>query len=559
MGVKSWGGLALAVALAWTGYVAIFIAPGRPPAPGVETTNWLAARSIALDADLRYTDEDGRRYRERFGASPSDLRTDRDGETLNAPPLASRAWAAAYRIGAERGPHALNWLLFASAILLATWILAPSFGSDAPAWVALFAFGSIAFDAVFRLLPELSALLAVVVAAALVWRPAGRARHLSPAPAPDGDPPKLPDQIYSGDAFGSAARSALWRWPLAGLALGAAALRSPTYLLLALPMAMDLPRRRRGLGGALMALGLALPIAFVGAVSGSTWEPPSAIFTPALLGWNALYLLVGRSAGVLVYFLPLLAILGFSRRLSGDSEGRRLLPFAVLAAAFLQLLLYPFDWTGDRSTLGNPWFLPLYAALWFAIDGRATRRSIPLVALAALPALLPFWVSPAARDPRPPASVRAILETAVSALPFETTLREIPGAQVVRRSGVRLRSLDPSIGGAGGQFLWQGSRSATLIVESDRSLESIRLELSENAPSQVGVGGGVAGDTIFRPSGGVALDVALSGPARRHPLWWSREAVSIYFVRLAIPEVPPAPIRVDLAAAKPSAADVEAP
>lgn len=111
MALKNLGGLALVTALACTGYVAVVVAPAGPPAPGAETTNWVAARSLALDGDLRFTDEDARRYRERFGGAPAGLRTERDGETLDAPPLASRAWAAAFRVGSERGPYALNWLL----------------------------------------------------------------------------------------------------------------------------------------------------------------------------------------------------------------------------------------------------------------------------------------------------------------------------------------------------------------------------------------------------------------------------------------------------------------
>ncbi|MEZ5314304.1 MAG: hypothetical protein R2862_12020, partial [Thermoanaerobaculia bacterium] len=479
--------------------------------------------------------------------APQSPRTSRDGGSFDAPPLATRAWAAAFRIAGARGPYALDWLLFAAALLLAVRALAPTVGAATPAWVALFAFGSVTFDSVFRLSPELPVLFAVVVAASLVWWKEIPQPLPLPAPEPDGDEGERvrpPDQIYGGEPGERPLAESIWRWPLGGLALGAAAVHSPVYLVLAWPMALELPRRRRGLVALLFAIALALPVAFVAVAAEAPWQAPSGVFTPSLLGWNLLYALVGRSAGLLVHFLPVIALFGFSTRLGDGTGGRRFLPLAVIAAVVLQLLLYPFDWTGDRAVFGNPWFVPLYGALWFALDVRARARAIPWLALPAAALLLSFWTPPASVQPRAPQWAERLLRPLEGSLPVETTLRSIPGAREIRRAGARFVTLDPALGKVADQFLWQGARQATLWIAADRELSSERFELSENAPSQVDVGGGVSGSTTFRPSGGV-VDVALTRPARRHPLWWSRDPASIYVVRLTPFPAPPAPIRID--------------
>ena len=530
MGLKTAGRLLLVLLLSATGWVAVTAAPGRAPAPGAETTLWLAAHSLAADHDLLFVDADAARFRAVFAAAPLGVRTEARSDRLAAPYFAARLWSWALALGGERGPFLLNALALALAAVAGSRALRVALGGAAPLWVSLFLFGSVAFTYVFRWQSELLVFAAVVLAGTLVW---GRD---APTVVDRGS-----DQIYGGDL---AAHTALWPWPLAGLLIGAAAVRHPAYALLAFPMFLDLPRSPSA-GGKLRAgvpfsLALLLPIGWVLAAHGSPWESPATFFDGALLGWNALYFVAGRNSGVLVGFLPVIALL-FSPRQAG---GRRWLPVVVLAAAVAQLLSSPFDWAGDLSAVGNPWFLPLYGALWFCAGPTLRLRGAGLVALASLPFVAPFWFAPLADGTRAPAAVAGFTSQVREWLPFETSLRELPGSVEIARAGVRLRGTGPSIQPVAGRLAWlaepqgEGSRArrAAILVESDRPLSSVRLDFGANAPATLAVDGGTAGSTTFRPTGEVAFDVTLGRPARRHPLWWSRTPVSIYFLGLELPE-----------------------
>ena len=521
MGLKSASWLLLALLLAATTWLAATAARERMPAPGGETTNWLAAHSLALDRDELFVDADTARFRAAFGETPRGVRTDPHGGRLEAPYLATRVWSLALVVAGESGPFLVNALALVLAAVAGSWALRASLGAAAPLWIALFFFGSVAFTSVFRWQSELLVFAAVVIAGALVW---GR------------EPPAIldrgADQIYGGDVE---KRPALWGWPIAGLLVGAAGVRHPAYALIAIPMLFDLPptgkRGSRVWAGALFAVPLLLPIGFVVAAQGAPWEAPAAFFHPALLGWNALYLAIGRHAGLVVGFLPLLALL-LSPLKPG---GRRYLPLVVAVAAFAQLLMAPFDWAGDLSAVGNPWFLPLYGALLFCAGSGLHLRAALLVALAVAPFLAPFWIAPLADGTRAPAALEPLTSRLRERLPFETSLRDLPGSAELARAGVRLRGTGPTLRPAGGRLALDASR-AVVLVESDRSLASVRLDFSANAPAALAVEGGSTGTTTFRPSGEVAFDISLGKPQRRHPLWWSRAPVAIYFLRLELPE-----------------------
>ena len=521
MGLKGASRLLLALLLAATTWLAATAAPRRAPAPGAETTNWLAAHSLAVDHDELFVDADAARFRSAFGATPRGVRTDPHGGRLEAPYFATRLWSRALGLAGERGPFLLHALALILAAVAGSWALRAPLGAAAPLWIALFLFGSVAFTSVFRWQSELLVFAAVVVAGALVW---GRE---SPALLEHGA-----DQIYGGDLE---RREALWPWPIAGLLVGAAAVRHPAYALIAIPMLFDLPRPGRSGGrvgaGALFVLPLLLPVAFVVVVQGAPWEAPATFFHPALLGWNALYLAIGRHAGLVVGFLPLVALL-LSPRKSG---GRRYLPLVVAVAAIGQLLMAPFDWAGDPSAVGNPWFLPLYGALLFCAGSALHLRLALLVALAVVPVLAPFWIAPLSDGTRPPAALAIFTSRLREQLPFETSLRELPGSAELVRAGVRLRGTGASVRASGGRLALDAPQ-AGVLVESDRALASVRLDFSANAPATLAVEGGTTGSTTFRPSGEVAFDIELGKPDRRHPLWWSRAPVSIHFLRLALPE-----------------------
>lgn len=534
MGVKGGGPAALAgwlllfLLLGATAWLAATAAPRRTPAPGAETTNWLAAHSLAVDHDELFVDADAARFRAAFAEGPREVRTDPHSGRLEAPYLATRAWSRAIVLAGERGPFLLNALALALAALAGSFGLRAALGTAAPLWMALFLFGSTAFTGVFRWQSEILVFAAVVVAGTLIW---GRE---SPATG------RGAEEVYGGDI---AARAALWPWPLAGLLIGAATARHPAYALLALPLLLDLPRAvsgRSGAGGAsrngrnlraaLFVLALVLPVACVAALGGAPWEAPATLFHPALTAWNALYFVLGRNAGILVGFLPVVALL-FAPRPSG---GRRYLPAVVLVAAIAQLLLAPFDWAGDLSAVGNPWFLPLYGACLFCAGPTLSLRAALLTAVAAGPFMAPFWVAPLSDGTRPPQALAPVTAGIRERLPFETSLRALPGSTEVVRAGVRLRSTGSSILPAGGKFALAAGRAAVL-VESDHPLASVRLDFSASAPGALTVEGGRSGSTTFRPSGEVAFEIVLGEPGWHHPLWWSRAPVSIYELQLSLP------------------------
>lgn len=519
MGLKAGGRLLLGLLLVATAWVAATAAPQRRPAPGSETTNWLAAHSLAIDHDELFTDVDAARFRAAFGEAPQGVRAEARSRRLEAPVLATQLWSGSLALAGESGPMLLNAIALALAALAGSYGLRAALGAAAPLWMALFLFGSVAFTAVFRWQGEILVFAAVVVAGAVVW---GRASSAAGRGA---------EEVYGGDLT---ARAAIWPWPLAGFLIGAAAVRHPAYALLALPLWLDLPRPASRAGGALravlFALTLGLPVAVVAALSGAPWEAPATIFHPALTAWNALYLVVGRHAGVLVGFLPVVALLFAAR----PTDGRRYLPAVVLVAAIAQLLMAPFDWAGDLSAVGNPWFLPLYGALLFCAGPTLSLRAALLLSVAAAPFLAPFWIAPLSDGTRPPAALSAFTSGIRERLPFETSLRELPGSAEVVRAGVRLRSTGSAIRLSGGKFALAAG-SAAVLVESDHPLAAVRLDFSANAPGTLTVEGGRSGSTTFRPSGEVAFEIVLASPTRRHPLWWSRAPVAIYELRLALP------------------------
>ncbi len=533
MGVRAAGRLLLALLLGATGWVAVTSAPGRAPAPGAETTLWLAAHSRAADHDELFVDADVARFRAAFAAAPRDVRTEPGSDRLAAPYLATRLWGWALALAGERGPFLLNALALLLAAVAGSRALRATLGEAAPIWITLFLFGSVAFSYVFRWQSEILVFAAVVLAGTLIW---GRE---TPTVVDHGA-----DQIYGGDLE---ARTALWPWPFAGLLIGAATVRHPAYVLLAIPMLLDLPESpKRGgktAAGALFVLALVVPLGFVLAAHGSPWEMPTLSFHTSLLGWNTLYLVAGRHAGVLVGFLPVVALL-LSRRRARESGGRRLLPLVVLVAVVAQLLSSPFDWAGDLSAVGNPWFLPLYGALWFCAGPALRLRGALLLTVATAPFIAPYWISPLSDGTTAPAALASFTSRIREQLPFETALRDLPGSSEIVRAGVRLRGAGPSIQRFAGRLAWhsegpgrgKGERRAALLVESDRALSSLRLDFGANAPATLAVEGGTTGNTTFRPSGEVAFDIVLGPPARRHPLWWSRTPVSIYFLGLALPE-----------------------
>ncbi|HSM12887.1 MAG TPA: hypothetical protein VLA66_02385, partial [Thermoanaerobaculia bacterium] len=309
---------------------------------------------------------------------------------------------------------------------------------------------------------------------------------------------------------------------------------------------------RRGPAGGLFAVGAAAGFGAAIAGGGWPWAPLELWFDPALWGWNALFVLAGRSLGLLPFFLP--AWIALAR--PATDEGRRWIPWSALGALVLLLATAPFDLAGDAGAPLLATFLPLYALMLLLPAGDFDRRAL-LAALVALPVLAPVWLDAAGAGERPWARQ---LDLVRHVLPLETTQRQVAGLSTLdRSSGVVLRGVAPAVrGGSRGRLELVEAR-ATLIVESAVPLSTVRLELGAGAPASFEVEGGELGDVLYRPSGDVAVDVRLGSATRRHPTWRSPAGAAVAVFDLVLPEPPAAPIPFDLSQARPEGIGGEEP
>lgn len=528
--------LVLAALVVAAGIGAVIGGATRAPAPGGETTLWVAAASLAVDHDLAYTETDSARFVSTFGSDASGVF--RDGEHLDPHALPALFASVGAWVSPRWGPYLVQGLLLALAAAALVRGVRPRLGEGAAPVVAVALFGSAIFSFAQRLLPETLGFAAIAVGGAAVWG-RGRGRVSDP------------DDVYKGDLPGD---ERLLRWLVAGVAFGVAATLSSAYLLLAVPALAALPSRRRWAAAALFAAGWIAPMLAALAVAGAPWEPLQPVGSAALLGWNLFYLGVGRHVGVVLYFLPLALFLWAP----DGEEGRRWIVPTLLVALLFTLVTAPFDFAGEGQAWGNAAFAPLFALAAFAIGRGPSRSGLLAVVLLATPWIAPLWLSPRSGVPTGLGpQVRAALERARAIAPFETTLRSVPDDAAVERSGVVLRSTGwevfPEAEGRGLVFL---GRRGGLAVYSPRPLSSVRLEFGEAAPSTLEVSGGEVGSTTYRPSGEVAFDVAVGKPARRHPVWWSASPVSVYFLEMRLGAAPAAPLRFDLALARPAAPEV---
>lgn len=508
--------------------VAAVVQRHHPPAPGRETTLWLAVESVVADGDTRLEERDRARFAAAFGSRPAAAQVRREGEArqLDAPWLWTRMAAGARSALGSAGVPLLQTALFALAGAAAFLTLAARLGSASAAWlVALTGLASAAFAVPFRHEPRAVEMAAVALAAAAVW-----ARRVGPA--------RPLDDLYRGEPASGAGRL---RWLLAGAAAGVAVAGSPTYLPLVVPLAAGVPRGRRGGAWTLLALGLAATLIPLAVAGGPLWEPPAGAPSAALYGWAALGLVGGRGVGLLPYAVPLL-LLVLSQ---GRDEGRGWAAPAALLSAVLLLLASPFDFVEGTLAPGNAWLLPPLALLLAAV-GEADRRAT-LVGFAALgaPLLVAPWLA-ALGFTTLAGAVGERIAPLERLLPVASTLRTVPGAIELERPGLRILTASPGVELApDGRLRLTGAR-AVLEVTSDRALSSLRFELGREAPAAIEVHGGRMGSTTFRPSGEMAIDVALDPRrARRHAVWWSRDAW-IHRLELRLPAVPATPVPFDV-------------
>ncbi|MES1240616.1 MAG: hypothetical protein ABUT39_03260 [Acidobacteriota bacterium] len=497
----------------------------RPPDQGDEPTYALQASSLAWDFDLKYAEEDYQRYFEQWGARPKgiDLDSPDGGHTqVFARPFYHALLTVPFvRVMPYRGIRVANALLLAAASILAAWALGRHFGSAAPVWVAVFVFASVAFSHVFLATADVFLLAVTAIGFALVYA---------------GQPEPPLSSMYQGPRSWSA--GTLGRWLAIGALLAIPGTYRLPYVLLLVPAAVALQKSLQSLRaiawtGLILGAGLVFALtSFVQTLAGGEpfWSLSGLRPTldAGLLLWSGIYFLIGRSVGLLPYFLP--ALLAFAAFRS--DRGRWALLAAAGLGALAFLVLRPYDFAGVGGGVGNRLFLPLYAALWF-LPGRPLRASWAVVTAAlAAPILFPIWTHPAAPEPS-----RLALW-----LPYEATQKDLPG-DWISYGGIRVKPTSPNVWRAerGSDLRIAGDETGGLVAASVEPLEGLVLDFDRNAPSRLIANGQELKPTVLRPDGSVSFEIPL-GSARTHPMGWSGGDAHVYQVSFRLPEAPAKPI-----------------
>ena len=569
--------LALTLALASTGV------RGRwPGLVGDEATYLMQAQSLAWDGDLRFAAEDLERFRRQRGQSPEVILQSGDaGDRIvyGKPFLYAAAIAPFVRLLGERGAVMLNALALAASGLIAAAAAARHGSPAGPLWIAVVLFASVAFGHVFWIHPDLFLMACAGTGLALA--------HLLRAPSRD--------PVSSGgvrSTFGWFAAGALltvpaaWRPPYLLLLVpgaflaaggGTTADASPPADRATPPVATPRPTRTRALlaFGAGAAAVAALSVGGQMLVSGS-WSPYAgerrgfselegfpgidfpasewsarveskgntswvgggaldADLSPALTGWNTVYLFLGRTVGLAPYFLP--ALVALFRRRAGTAA--RLAMAAGLAVPLAFMVLRPFNFYGGAGALANRYFLPVYPLFWFS--GAGVVRCALTVLLAA-PFLSSLWAAPAAYPLVAGEGYRYVSTTAHGLLPVETTQRHVkaPGRADVVHGTLWVRFLDGGLApedATAVRLLLRRGRRAEILVGSPTALASVTAEAVDGDTVAVLLDGPWRTTPLGPPERGT---IALDRASARHPMWWTDDPFWIYRVELealARPEV----------------------
>lgn len=546
------GGLTWQRAVLWapvltlTAAVAVFDPADWPYTVGDEGVYSMQAQSLAFDFDRRYEASDYRRYLETTGKVPDPLilQTRDGGDTLvYAKPVFYSLYLSPFvRLAPEQGPIAANLVLFILAALLLECLLLRRVGADGPLVAAFLLFFSVTFGHVFWVHADLFYL--VVTAFGL--------RCLDPWL--DGE--RLPlARLFGG-----------------GVLLALAGAGRPFYLaVLAAVLVATAPglwqawgRRATAivLGGAVVLLAGS---AWFHTASGGAWSPylgerqgfgsatgyPDVDFDrqdwpellaargdaswlregfllpsvdAELLGHNVVYAFLGRSIGIVPYFLPLVVACACLR----PGSRRRWLLVAIALGLVAFLIKSPHNFYGGAGAIANRWFLPLYPVCWFLIERPPGRRWLAASAVLAALFVGPLWrsaaVFPLEIDAESGARrLRYVSPAAKRLLPLETSqihLSSAPGD--VQHGDLRVRLVGSDIRPHGdGGIRYRPGADGELLIGSPVPLAGLTVEL---VPAEAGVGESVS--------------VVVERPRRiaRHRYWYG--GIPLNYYRLVLPGIP---------------------
>lgn len=548
MSSKAFGWALLALALSACS-VSVFLVSPEPLGP-TGATYRLQAESLARDLDLRYSESDRARFvskawseREaRVEVAPLALGS--DGLRFHRPIPYSVLLAPFVVIAPERGPLVLNLVLLVVLALLMLKRLARDGSPSAPFWTLAVLFGTVTFAYVRSAWPDLFTGICLVAAYLLT--------------EDDAPSEELPQMATARKSQGRLTA----RWLTVGALMGLVTLQQPFYGVLVVCFVVLAGRERVAMVAPAAAIGLALVLGAAWLAGGelfpgvadwagnpsvavrpgdelteiAKWtERARAVEAPPLVAhgplflWNLAYLAAGRHVGLLLYFLPIFALVASALAV------RRPIVWGGIAILLLFLLLSPFNFFGGPEALGNRAVVPLLLLVAFAV--RPSIELWPAVAagLAGLALILPVWTG---IDLRPrELQGRALIDAVRTRLPFETSQRYLPAAGEAIRRGLLIRATNDGLlpGTRTADFVLKAGAEGSLMAAATGSLESLDFEFGPGAGSTLEVAGGEVADLLFRPDGGVTFRVTPNAARVRHPLWGSEAESSFYMLELTIP------------------------
>ncbi len=246
---------------------------------------------------------------------------------------------------------------------------------------------------------------------------------------------------------------------------------------------------------------------------------------PRVSAYAALYFLIGRHTGVLIYF-PVAFLLLWAALRKPDAVGWILL-LGAAGLIFFHLVWMPRNYFGGATFVGNRYFLTTYALLLLAPRSLPSRRAMA-VAWSVAAVVFVSAIASASRN-------RGLEEPSQShayagvfrLLPYESTAPALDGRRDRYWSDELVRFVDPHARVEEHGFRLRSDASPTeLVVASGRTDRTLRFLVQADHPDATLVvrdwlrlehfpltPDGQGGSWAF-------VEAKASPPLRRHPYWW---------------------------------------
>jgi len=255
---------------------------------------------------------------------------------------------------------------------------------------------------------------------------------------------------------------------------------------------------------------------------------------PARSAYSALYFVIGRHSGVLVYAPVVVALLLALRRRPDRGGWAALAGFAALASFYL--VWWPDNYFGGETCVGNRYLLSALPCLLFVPRELPTRRSLATAWLLALVVGASALVSVARTRELDPLSQNHAYAGVFRWLPFESTARGLDGRRDRYWQEDFVRFVDPFARVGPTSFeLSSAAPGAEIEVATAWAGDPLHWLVVADAPDARLVISDWLGRRTHRlspnPAGSGGPLMARQAPAwRYHRFWWPGSA--LYRVRL---------------------------